>query len=109
MKSPLMAKALKKVKKKKKRRRLTPEGKIKAKKETARKSIERRFKISINTIFKNAGFQQIATRNRNFTFKEVTGEIDNLFLFENILVVSEDTCTSPKTSVLFGGATTSDG
>jgi DGQHR domain-containing protein len=55
---------------------------------------EQGFKVQINTIFKNAGFQQIATRNHEFTFAGRTGEIDSLFLFENILVVSEDTCLS---------------
>ena len=73
--------------KRKKKQRLSPE-------EKAKRRTERRFKVQINTIFKNAGFEQIATRNHSFTFKGRPGEIDNLFLFENLLVVVEDTCAS---------------
>jgi len=78
---------LKRTKKRKKQRKLSPE-------ERVRRDTERRFKVRINTIFKNAGFEQVPTRNHQFTFEGRPGEIDNLFLFENILVVVEDTCAS---------------
>lgn len=55
---------------------------------------ERQFKVSINTIFKNAGFTQISTRHRHFDFDGQRGEIDNIFVYENLVVICEDTMTS---------------
>jgi DGQHR domain-containing protein len=73
--------------KKKKKKRLSPE-------ERRRKTAERFFKNNINTVFKNASFTQVPTRNKNLEFLGVKGEIDSIFIYENIIVISEDTCSA---------------
>ncbi len=57
---------------------------------------QRLFKIKINTVFKNAGFAQVPTRDKEFEFLGKTGEIDALFVYENILILSEDTCANER-------------
>lgn len=77
--------------------------------EIKKRKVDRQFKIRINTIFKNSGFSQIATRDKNITFKERMGEIDNIFIYENIIILVEDTCIKSenirdhinKTSIFF--------
>jgi DGQHR domain-containing protein len=86
-------------KKTKKRIKLTPDQKKQWLEERKRKLAERRFKFDINTVFKNAGFSQIPTRDIHFTFKEKTTEFDNLFIFENIIVIVEDTCTTSSDEI----------
>jgi DGQHR domain-containing protein len=73
--------------KRKRRKVLSPE-------ERKRRREERRFKSDINTIFKNAGFVQIPTRDKHFEFKGIETELDNIYVFENIIAISEDTNTS---------------
>jgi len=68
-------------KKTKKRIKLTPEQKKQRLEERKKKLAERRFKFDINTVFKNAGFSQIPTRDIHFTFKEKTayaGQTDHI-------------------------------
>ncbi|MDD5765141.1 MAG: DGQHR domain-containing protein [Candidatus Marinimicrobia bacterium] len=78
---------------------LTPEQK-KTKKEQRKKNLdERKFKIDINTVFKNAGFNHIVTRDEHFTFKEVDTELDNIFIYENIVVFVEDTCSTKSGNI----------
>jgi len=69
---------------KKKKKKLTKE-------EKARRRQERKFKTDINTIFTNACFTQIPTREVHFDFENRKIEIDNVYLYENIIVISEDT------------------
>lgn len=81
-----------------------PKRKIKIKLTTAQKKLklecrkkvlaERKFRIDINTIFRNASFTHILTRGIHFTFKNKTTEFDNLFIYENLIVVVEDTCST---------------
>ena len=73
-------------KKKSKKRKLSPEEKKQA-------SAQRRFRLSINTLFKNVGFDQIATRDVAIDFEGQKGDIDALFYYKNIVVISEDTCS----------------
>lgn len=84
----------KKVKKKRKRRRyrLTPD-------ERARRRIARKHKSDIRTTFVNCGFEHIPTRDAHITIAERTGEIDALFVYENILVITEDTTTSRQSDL----------
>jgi DGQHR domain-containing protein len=86
----------KKIKKKKRKTPLTPEQKRLLAIEQKRKADERRYKTDINTVFKNAGFIQIPTRDKEFEFLGKTGEIDNIFLYHNIIVISEDTNAASK-------------
>jgi DGQHR domain-containing protein len=67
-----------------KRKKLSPEEKKKRREET-------KFKQDIKTVFTNSSFIQIPTRHVHFEFVGRTGELDNVFLFENILILCEDT------------------
>ncbi len=62
-------------------------------KERAVRSRDRRFRTDINTIFTNAGFTQIATRDRQLNIAGRQGEIDSFFVYRNVLVLVEDTTT----------------
>lgn len=73
-----------KTKAKRKKTRLTPE-------ETRRRRVERRFKADIRTVFTNAGFEQVPTREVDVTVKSLTSDLDSVFLFKNVVVVVEDT------------------
>lgn len=59
--------------------------------EKRRRRLERRFKSDIRTLFTNAGFTHVSTRDQQFTFHERPGEIDGVFVFDNIVVVIEET------------------
>jgi DGQHR domain-containing protein len=59
--------------------------------EQKQRADQRRFRLSINTLFKNCGFSQIATRDKQIEFKGQKGDLDAIFYFENIIVISEDT------------------
>ena len=59
--------------------------------EQAVKRRNRKFLSDIQTVFINAGFKQVPTRNTHVTIAGRRGEIDNLFVFENVLVLIEDT------------------
>ena len=56
------------------------------------KKVNRIFKNKIKKLFISAGFQQIKTENHHFKIGYRTVEIDCLFIYENILIVCEDTC-----------------
>lgn len=74
-----------------KRRRRKRKKQRLSKEDIQRKRESTRFKKSINTIFTNSGFKQIPTRDKNFQFQSRTIEIDNIFVFENVLIIVEDT------------------
>jgi len=76
-------------KKRKKKAKLNPE-------EKALRSLQKRFRTQITSVFKSAGFKSISTRNAQIIFKEKEGEFDGVFIYENIVVITEDTCS--KTS-----------
>lgn len=52
---------------------------------------DRRFKTDIRTSFVNAGFRHVPTRDISIEVSLRTSDFDAVFLFENILVISEDT------------------
>ncbi len=80
-----MVKAKTKKKPKKKRRiKLDPA-------ERKKRRIARKFKSDIRTSFVNGGFEHISTREHNINVVGRTGDIDALFVYENIIVVIEDT------------------
>lgn len=87
-----MNKVLTTKKSKRRKHKVSPE-------EKRRRIIERQFKSNINTVFLNAGFEQVATRNKTLYFDGDKGEIDNIFLYENIIVISEDTCSELSASI----------
>jgi DGQHR domain-containing protein len=69
---------------KRKRVKLTREQK-------AERRANRKFLSDIQTVFVNAGFTQVPTRGTQLTIEGRQGDIDNLFIYENVLVVVEDT------------------
>ena len=58
------------------------------------KKVNRIFKNKIKKLFLSAGFQQIKTENHHFKIGYRKAEIDCLFIYENILIVCEDTSTT---------------
>jgi DGQHR domain-containing protein len=88
-----------KKRKKKTKIKLTPEQKKRIQAERKKKADERRFKTDINTVFKNAGFTQIPTRDKQITFEGKDGEIDSIFVHENIIVISEDTTSNDSKNI----------
>jgi DGQHR domain-containing protein len=87
MGNKLMIKKPKKIKKK-----LTPEEKALAK----QLKIKNKYIADIKSIFINAGFTYIKTEGKEFTFSGRTGEIDSLYVYENVIIVCEDTYAENK-------------
>jgi hypothetical protein len=54
---------------------------------------QRRFARSIRTMFANMGFTHIPTEGKEAKFGKKTGELDSVFIYENVLLVVEDTTT----------------
>jgi DGQHR domain-containing protein len=79
-------------KKKKKKIKLAPE-------EKAFRNLQRRFRTQITSVFKSAGFSYIPTRNVEIKFKGHKGEFDGIFIFENVVVITEDTCAGKSSSL----------
>lgn len=71
---------------KRKRRPPTPE--------QLRKREELAFSRKIQNTFKNAGFQYLSTNGKHRQFGSKQGELDAVFLYENIILVCEDTISS---------------
>jgi DGQHR domain-containing protein len=78
--------------KRKKRRRLTPE-------QRAQRRIKRNFRKNIHELFEFAGFKGISTRGRQILFKDRQSEFDSIYVFENLVVITEDTCTSSSREI----------
>lgn len=73
-------------KKKKKKRR-----KLDLAQRTLRRA-QRQFRQRIQDVFQIAGFGVVAVRGRQLNFLGRQGEFDSVFLFENLIVIAEDTC-----------------
>jgi len=64
-----------------------------------RKREENKFRNSAKEIFSKSGFNYIKSENKEFTFKAKAGgtrttELDGVFVYENILIILEDTCSN---------------
>jgi len=62
-----------------------------SKEEKALRRRDRKFRTDINTVFTNATFTQVATRGKQLTIAGRQGDIDSFFVYENVLVLVEDT------------------
>jgi DGQHR domain-containing protein len=60
----------------------------------------RKFKTDIRTTFTNCGFEHFLTRNTEINVADRKSDIDSLFVYNNILVVVEDTCTGKTRDLL---------
>src|SRR3990172_9292209 len=89
-----MNKKVSKPKKKKKKKILTPD-------EKKQRKLQRKFTSDIKNVFCKTGFQHYKTHNQEFNFKGRKGEIDNIFIYENIIVLCEETCTTKPKEHLF--------
>jgi DGQHR domain-containing protein len=84
-----MPKTLAQQKKKKRRKKkppLTPEQKL-----------QRKFHKKVLELFKRMGFEYIRTENLHVTFGGQTGEFDSAFLYENIILLCEETLGKNRT------------
>jgi len=62
-----------------------------SKDERAKRRRDKKFRTDINTVFTNAGFTQVKTRGTQLTIAGRQGDIDSFFVYENVLVLVEDT------------------
>lgn len=63
--------------------------------EQLQKREERTYTRRIQTMFKNAGFVHLPTAGIERTFGKKKGELDNVFVYQNVVLVCEDTISSP--------------
>lgn len=78
------------------RKRLTVEEK--QKRQVARE--QNKFRSSVHDIFKKSGFHFIKSENKHFTLKtnshgERSTELDGVYIYENVIVIVEDTHQNP--------------
>lgn len=59
--------------------------------ERRQRATRRKFRGDINYVFTTAGFIHLPTREKHFTFDGQTSDIDSMFVYENIVVLCEDT------------------
>lgn len=64
--------------------------------EQLKKREESAFSRKVQFTFKNAGFEYLPTRDEERQFGAQTGDIDSVFLYENIILICEDTTASTK-------------
>lgn len=81
-----------KKKKKRARRRLSRE-------ELARRRADRKYKSDIRTVFVNAQFEHIPTRDVEIEVGGMRGDLDSVFVHENVLVVVEDTTLNRQSDI----------
>lgn len=79
-------------KKKKNRRKLSAA-------ERALRRNQRQFRKRIQEVFSTAGFEGIPARGKQLTFLGRQGEFDSVFLFENLIVIAEDTCLTSSDDI----------
>lgn len=79
---------------KKKRVHLTPEQKKERAKKQAEARMRTNFKKKYKSIFKMASFCMIDSENKHFTIGNKTAEVDGIFIFNNIIVICEETTSA---------------
>lgn len=67
-----------------------------SKEEIKKRREDTNFRRKISTTFIKSGFDHIKTNGREFEIGQRTVELDYVFLYENILIIIEDTCGSDK-------------
>lgn len=66
------------------------------KKQLAQKKKEAAFKRKIRNTFIDSGFTYFSTANKEFKIGNRVVELDYMFIYENIIVICEDTCAKKK-------------
>jgi DGQHR domain-containing protein len=62
------------------------------------KAIQRKQRLGIRAMYQRIGFERINTDGMEFKFDGRTGEIDDIFLCSNVLVIAEYTVGKPSSS-----------
>jgi len=60
--------------------------------------LQRKQKASVRGLFKRLGFVRVKSDGNEFKFRGRTGELDDIFVFENIVLLAEYTVGKPDTS-----------
>ena len=61
----------------------------------------RNYRKDIRSIFRNCGFTKVPLVNdKEFTFKGKTGDLDDIFIYKNIFILAEYTCSGTKNQKL---------
>jgi DGQHR domain-containing protein len=76
-----------KQKRRKKKVKLNPAQKLQRRRQKA-------FRNNIKKLFVKADFKLLSTRGKEVTFKGMTSEFDFIFVYENIVVIAEDTISA---------------
>jgi len=79
--------------KRRKKKKLTAE-------EKRRRRQVRLYTSQISRIFTKSGFKKVPSIYKQFEFKGKKGEIDSLFIYENVLIVVEDTYTAQTRDII---------
>ena len=81
----------------KRKTKVLTEAEKKAKKEAqAKRRQELAFKKKIKSIFIDSGFIYIPTLNKHFKIGLRDVELDYVFIYENVILICEDTCGAKK-------------
>ena len=66
---------------------------MKRKKATPEEVERRTHRAQVRATFRNAGFEKVlSVSDKEFEFKERKGDFDDIFIYENIIVLAEYTC-----------------
>lgn len=75
-----------------KKRRVKP--KVLSAAEKALNKLQNDHRASVRALFKNAGFQRVTgVSDKEFEFDNQRGDIDDIFVYENVVIFAEYTCT----------------
>lgn len=81
-----------------KRKAISPEERARKLAAVKKSREEKKFRSSVKDIFMGSGFKYITSENKEFVFETEEGsrttELDGIFIYENIIIVIEDTCTT---------------
>lgn len=64
---------------------------------TPKQKEQRKQKSTVRSLFRRIGFQRVRVDGFTFTFEERTGELDDLFIFENLVILCEYTTDQSTT------------
>src|SRR5690606_14729034 len=60
--------------------------------------LQRKQKYAVRSLFRRLGFDRIRSDGKEFTFRKRTGEVDDIFVYENIIIIAEYTTGKSVTS-----------
>lgn len=69
------------------------------KKERNKKRRDAAFRRKIRMTLTNAGFQYFPTTDKHFSIGHRKVELDYLFVYDNVILICEDTCSKKRTRI----------